>query len=117
MSFRYENYGTADLLLTEGTTVEVSTDISKFGSAFIQTQQAKCFDIPATKELWCKFDIYAGLLNNYTWYAANQNDSEKISGLYKTFGKRLYIRESSSNKSTINNALYSNTLQTITGVS
>ena len=113
MSFRYENYGTADLLVVEGTTIETDSTQSKFGSAFVQTQQAKCFDIPATKELWCKFDIYAGLLNNCTWYAANQNDSEKISGLCKTVGTRLYIRESSSNKNTIRNVLYNNTLQTI----
>ena len=112
MSFRYENYGTADLLLTEGTTVEVGTDISKFGSAFIQTQQAKCFDIPATKELWCKFDAYLSNWNSQSWYAVNTNSAGKTTGVYKPTGSRLYIEESSSNKSTIRNVLRTQQYQT-----
>ncbi|MBR1730701.1 MAG: LamG domain-containing protein [Selenomonadaceae bacterium] len=62
--WRYENYGTADLLTTSGTTVELSTGtdaygnmISKYGSGFYQPNREKCFDIPATKEIWIKCDI------------------------------------------------------------
>lgn len=56
--WRYENYGTANLLSIAGTTV---TDLTKsqaiYKSAFYQPTQAKCFDIPATKEIWIKCHI------------------------------------------------------------
>lgn len=57
--WRYENYGTANLLSIAGTTV---TDLTKsqaiYKSAFYQPTRAKCFDIPATKEIWIKCDIF-----------------------------------------------------------
>lgn len=56
--WRYENYGTADLLSVAGTTV---TDLDKsqavYKTAFYQPTRAKCFDIPATKEIWIRCDI------------------------------------------------------------
>lgn len=60
MSFRYENYGTADLLINvTGTTVTgLDSSQAKFGSAFYQPTRTKCFDIPASPELWIKCDIY-----------------------------------------------------------
>ena len=113
MSFRYENYGIADLLLTEGTTIEVDSAKSKFKSAFVQPQKAKCFDIPTTTELWCKFDIYAETLNSGSFQAGQQNSAGKFTGLSKYNGSRLYIEEADSTKSTIRNVLLQNTLQTI----
>ena len=112
MSFRYENYGTADLLLTEGTTYKVDTTKSKFGSAFVQTQSAKCFDIPATAELWVKFDLYVENSNSRKWYIENLNSSDKKSGIYKPSGSRFYIEEASSSKVTIRNVLEAYQLQT-----
>ncbi len=54
----YKNYGTADLLTVAGTTVtNLPADKSKTGSAFYQPTRAKCFDIPATKEIWIRCDI------------------------------------------------------------
>lgn len=54
----YKNYGTADLLTVAGTTVtNLPADKSKTGSAFYQTNRAKCFDIPSTKEIWIRCDI------------------------------------------------------------
>ena len=56
--WRYENFGTADLLSIAGTTV---TNLDKsqavYQTAFYQPTCAKCFDIPATKEIWIKCDI------------------------------------------------------------
>ena len=31
---------------------------SKTGTAFYQTERARCFDLPATNEIWAKFDAY-----------------------------------------------------------
>ena len=113
MSFRYENYGTADLLSIPATTVEVSSDVSKFCSAFTQTQAAKCFDIPATKELWCKFDIYhTQTLTNHWMQIANQS-TNGITGIKKDYSTRLYIVESGNNKVTIRNAVSRQNLKTI----
>ena len=57
--WRYVNLGDADDLILEST---VLTDLpetqSKTGTAFYQTERAKCFDLPATDEIWIKFDVY-----------------------------------------------------------
>lgn len=77
--WRYENYGTADLLSVSGTTV---TDLpgtqSKTGLAFYQTARAKCFDIPATKEIWIKFDVYTTLANRWRAYNGNSNGANGV---------------------------------------
>ena len=65
LTWRYENYGSADLLTQAGTTLtNLPATQSKTGSAFYQPTRAKCFDIPATKEIWIKCDIYTTA--NYT---------------------------------------------------
>lgn len=67
MTWRYENPGTADLLTQAGTTVtNLDEAQSKAGTAFYQPTRAKCFDIPNTKEIWLKCDIYttANYANN-----------------------------------------------------
>ena len=112
MSFRYENYGTADLLLTAGTTYTVDSTKSKFKSAFVQTQSVKCFDIPSTTELWAKFDLYVENSNSRKWYIENINSSDKESGIYKPSGSRFYIEEASSSKTTIRNVLEPYQIQT-----
>lgn len=57
--WRYENAGTADLLIGGGTTVtNLDSTKSKTGTAFYRNSGGKCFDVPATKEIWIKCDIY-----------------------------------------------------------
>ena len=57
--WRYENYGTAELLTVVGTTVtDLPIEKSKTGSAFYQTNYARCFDTPPADEVWIKFDVY-----------------------------------------------------------
>ena len=74
LEFRYENYGTADLLSVTGTTLtDLPATQSTTGSAFYQTTRAKCFDIPATKEIWVKFDVYTTLANRWRAYNENSN--------------------------------------------
>lgn len=70
----YVNLGDADDLITAST---ILTDLpeteSKTGTAFYQTTRAKCFDLPATPEIWIKFDVY---FNGKTrWRAFNGGDS------------------------------------------
>lgn len=77
-SWRYENYGNADLLLVEGTTV--SLDAAKFKSAFYQTAREKSFDIPATDELWIKFDVFSSNYNQ-RWRAYEKVSSDDVCGI------------------------------------
>lgn len=55
--YRYVNLGTADGLTVAGTTVE-STEYSRTGTAFYQTQRVGCFGVPMMDEVWIKFDLY-----------------------------------------------------------
>ena len=69
-SWRYDNAGTADTLITTATTLEnLDETKSKTGTAFYQTAQAKCFDLPATDEVWLKFDVYFN--GSQRWRAYN----------------------------------------------
>lgn len=70
ITWRYENAGTADLLTISGTTVTgLDSSQSKTGTAFYQSTRAKCFDIPNTKEIWIKCDIFT---------TANYADGDRI---------------------------------------
>lgn len=72
--FRYENAGTADLLTVSGTTLgSLPATQSRTGTAFYQTQQAKCFDLPATPEVWMKFDVYFDGSNRWRAYNGGAN--------------------------------------------
>lgn len=90
--WRYENYGTASLLSVEGTTVE-NLDKSKaiYKTAFYQTEKAKCFDIPSTKEIWIKCDIYT--LDSYgysdTLYIGS-DDGNGFNGWAQAFYNEVY---------------------------
>ena len=74
--WRYENFGTADLLSVAGTTV--SLDAAKYKSAFYQSARAKCFDIPATDEIWIKFDVYS---SGSRWRAYNDTSNGYVDGI------------------------------------
>lgn len=74
-SWRYENYGTADLLKVAGNTVNnLSLDKSAIGMAFWQSGREGCFDIPATKELWAKWDLY--YTGTAKWRVYDRKDSK-----------------------------------------
>ena len=64
MSWRYENYGTADLLTSSAETVETSH--SKFGYAYkTYGNTFVYFGIPTTAtEIWVKCDVY--FTNDYS---------------------------------------------------
>ena len=57
--WRYYNAGTADLLSISGKTLaNLPESKSTTRTAFYQTAQEKCFDIPALSEVWIKFDVF-----------------------------------------------------------
>lgn len=93
LKWRYVNYGTADTLTVAGTTLtNLPESKSRTGSAFYQTTRAKCFDLPATSEVWIKFDVYFdgtnrwraynGGANDITGITAQQTDSNKIISVF-----------------------------------
>lgn len=94
--WRYENAGTADLLSVTGTTLTgLDTTQAKKGIAFYQTNRAKCFDIPATKEIWIKFDVYTTLSTR--WRAYNQTSSNGSTGICSQTSGTLDFWVSDSN--------------------
>lgn len=109
--WRYENYGTADLLSIAGTTV---TDLDKsqavYQSAFYQTARAKCFDIPATKEIWIRCDVYCNLTNRWRIYDAG---STGTIGICSQTNKDLDLWVNDNNVKTCSNAIIQNQLQTV----
>lgn len=79
-TWTYANVGTAESLLTSGTTLNnLPTTQSKTGSAFYQTTREKCFDIPATSEVWLKFDVYFDGTNRWRAYNGGSNGTTGIS--------------------------------------
>lgn len=74
-SWRYENYGTADLLTVSGNTVNnLPAEKSVIRSAFWQSGREGCFGIPATKELWAKWDLY--YTGTAKWRVYDRKDSK-----------------------------------------
>lgn len=77
MAWRYENPGYRELLTMPGHTVKCAAQQSKTGYAFWQNRQLPSFDIPESKELWVRFDIYIATQSYYTFRAfgsSNGND-------------------------------------------
>lgn len=108
--WRYENSGTAELLSVSGTTLEnLAETKSRTGTAFYQTTQAKCFGLPATSEVWIKFDVY---FNGSTrWRAYDKTNGacgacSYSSAEFDLLANDSYVRE-------VKNTLTANTLQTI----
>ena len=109
--WRYENYGTADLLTQSGTTVTGLADSqSKTGSAFYQSTWAKCFDIPATDEIWIKFDVYFDGSKRWRAYNGGSNNTTGITA--QTTGYN-YVFSNGNELNGIANTAVKNQLQTI----
>lgn len=69
VKWRYFNLGYADDLIVSGTTLtDLPESQSRTGTAFYQTTRAKCFDLPATPEVWIKFDVYFDGSNRWRAY-------------------------------------------------
>lgn len=76
--WRYYNPGSEIYLLTHGVQLDnLPVDKSKTGVAFYQTAREKCFDIPATRDFWVKFDVYC-TDSSQTWRALSIDDDGTI---------------------------------------
>lgn len=78
MAWRYENPGYRELLTMPGHTVKCTAQQSKTGYAFWQNRQLPSFNIPESKELWVRFDIYIATESYYIFRASGSsgmNDS------------------------------------------
>ena len=72
--WRYVNLGDADDLISESTILtNLPETKSKTGTAFCQTTRTKCFDLPATDEIWIKFDVYFDGTNRWRAYNDGAN--------------------------------------------
>ena len=118
MSWRYENYGTADLLQVVGETVE--TPHSKYGFAYYASYTyTSHFDIPKdSKEIWVKFDAY------FTSDFNQHSDLERLrvyNGKDKSYatgfssdsldgflGQLTYFNHSNDSGSRFNKSVYAN---------
>jgi len=91
-SWYYENFGNASLLAPEATNVEgvtvtdLSSDVSKTGSAFWVPEGLlrNMFGLPATKEIWAKFDGY--LTDGGAIFAY---DIAQLASQYRYYGFKL----------------------------
>lgn len=81
MAWRYENPGYRELLVVPGHTVKCDATKSKTGYAFWQNYQSKSFDIPSTKEIWIKFDVYTTSGTSNRWRVYNYKDGSPYNGL------------------------------------
>ena len=73
-----EGYEPLGSYSAEETEKLLSAGMSKTGEAFTQRQQAKCFDVPATHEVWIKFDVYFD--GEHRWRAYN-GGSNGVTGI------------------------------------
>lgn len=109
--WRYENYGSADLLIQSGTTVtDLADSQSKTGSAFYQSTWAKCFDIPASDEIWFKFDVYFNGSERWRAYNGGYNNTTGITAQLSGYN---YIFSNGNELKGIANTAVKNQLQTI----
>lgn len=91
-SWRYENYGTADLLTVEGNTVNnLPAEKSVIRSAFWQSGREGCFGIPATKELWAKWDLYYAGTAKWRVYDRKDSKDTGIARMNSTTSLVCYI--------------------------
>ena len=110
--WRYDNWGTADLLSVTGMTLtNLPADKSVTSEAFYQTAQIKCFDLPATAEIWLKFDVYFNGSNRWRAYNGGANGVTGITA--QTDGEITYFTNAVNNVHAATNAAKKNHVQTV----
>lgn len=113
VKWRYVNAGTADTLTVTGTTLTGLPETkSVTGTAFYQTSREKCFDIPATPEIWIKFDVYFD--GSARWRAYNDRTGELDScGITAQTNGDLSFFANDSNVQQFSDVCKKNQLQTV----
>lgn len=110
--WKYYNAGTADTLIISGTTLtNLPTTQSATGTAFYQTTREKCFGIPATDEIWIKFDVY---FNGSSRWRAYNGGTNGITGITaQTHDGQLSFFANDNNAGDFNNICIANQRQTV----
>lgn len=96
MAWRYENPGYRELLVMPGHTVKCDATKSKTGYAFWQNRQLPSFDIPESKELWVRFDIYIATQYYYVFRIFDSYGSHD--GIYHPSGNINWVAEANGNE-------------------
>nr|DAI77760.1 MAG TPA: hypothetical protein [Caudoviricetes sp.] len=96
MAWRYENPGYRELLVMPGHTVKCDATKSKTGYAFWQNRQLPSFDIPESKELWVRFDIYIATQYYYVFRIFDSYGSQD--GIYHPSGNYYWIAKANGNE-------------------
>ncbi|WP_072004111.1 LamG-like jellyroll fold domain-containing protein [Selenomonas sp. AB3002] len=113
--WHYENIGEIDTLINTTTAVQL-TDLpatkSRTGKAFYQTTQTKIFDVPASKEVWIKFDVYFDGVNRWRAYDISTG-SGNATGITAQTDGRISFFNRSTNVYYWSNLAKINSLQTI----
>ena len=110
--WQYINLGTANTLIIAGTTLtNLPATQSKTGTAFYQTTRAKCFDIPATDEIWLKFDVYFDGSNRWRAYNGVSNVTTGITA--QTSGELSFFSNGNNNQGNFSGVCITNQLQTV----
>ena len=110
IKWRYVNFGDADdLILSSTILTDLPATKSVTGTAFYQTTRAKCFDIPATDDIWIKFDVY---FNGSTrWRAYNEGSNGTTGATAQTNGDfNVWIND--ANNGATSNVCKANSLRT-----
>lgn len=106
--WRYVNLGNTDDAFASYD--DLPETQSKTGTAFVQTARAKCFDIPATQEIWLKFDVYFDGSNRWRAYNGGTNG---ITGITAQTTNVIYFFSNGNELTGIANAAIKNQLQTV----
>lgn len=113
-TWRYVNRGDADdLILTAPILTNLPATHSKTGTAFYQTTRAKCFDLPATSEVWIKFDVYFDGTNRWRAYNGDNNTALADCGIAALIGGGLAFFIYNQLNQAFANVCKTNTLQTV----
>ena len=99
--------------VAEGITTITDLDESKSkdGTAFYQTFQSKCFDLPPVPEIWIEFDIFCD--GEHFWSAGNASSTNGICGIAANADGSLSFISNGETVKTVNNACEFGELQTI----
>lgn len=109
--WRYVNMGDVhDLTQTPTYLTDLPATKSTTGYAFYQTTRAKCFDLPATPQIWAKFDVYFDGSNRWRAYNGGSNG---FTGITTQTDGRLGFFSNNTSQQHISNICKTNQLQTV----
>lgn len=112
-TWKFRDDGTSTGFVGGANFVNVSYSKSLTGIAFYQTERVKSFDIPATNEIWLKFDVYFDGTNRWRAYNGGAND---ICGVCSYVGNSNYdfgIWQNGNKVQDLSGVCIANRLQTV----